>query len=134
MDLSVKQKFETYPDEVTESLLVIRSLIINTANEHGIADLIETLKWGEPSYISKIGSTIRYDWKPKFPNEYRIYFHCQTTLVDTFKEVYGNTFEYEGNRALIFKLSDDIPTKELSHCISMALRYKKLKHLDLLGA
>lgn len=134
MDLSVKQKFETYPDEVTESLLVIRSLIINTANEYGIADLIETLKWGEPSYISKIGSTIRYDWKPKFPNEYRIYFHCQTTLVDTFKEVYGNTFEYEGNRALIFKLGDDVPTKELSHCISMALRYKKLKHLDLLGA
>ena len=134
MDIGVKEKFEAYPHEVSESLAVIRTLIINTAKEDGINDLVETLKWGEPSYISKIGSTIRYDWKSKYPNEYRIYFHCQTSLVETFKEVYGDIFKYEGNRALIFSLNETIPIRELSHCLSMALRYKKLKHLTLLGA
>ena len=134
MESTVKQKFKTYPHNVSESLTVVRSLILRTADEHGITDLVESLKWGEPSVSSKIGTTIRYDWKSKSPNEYRIYFHCQTTLVETFKEVYGNTFEYEGNRALVFSLGDALPIIELSHCISMALRYKKLKHLRLLGA
>ena len=134
MDLGVKQKFETYPEDVAKALHVIRLLIINTAKKDGITNLVETLKWGEPSYISHIGSTIRYDWKSNVPNEYRIYFHCQTTLVETFKEVYGNTFMYEGNRALVFNLHDAIPVKALTHCVSMALRYKKLKHLKLLGA
>ena len=129
MDLSVRNKFKTYPDEVSEALLVIRALIFQIAKEEGITDLIETLKWAEPSYISKIGTTIRYDWKAKYPNEYRIYFHCQTSLVETFKEVYADTFEYDGNRALIFKLGATLPMKQLSHCLSIALRYKKVKHL-----
>lgn len=133
MDLAVKQKFDHYPDDVSKALYAIRSLIVNTAKECGISDLIETLKWGEPSYISHVGTTIRYDWKPKFPDEYRIYFHCQTSLIETFKEVYGNTFEYEGNRALIFKLGNTLPVKELTHCLSLALRYKEIKHLQLLG-
>jgi hypothetical protein len=134
MDFTVKQKFETYPVHVSTSLSAIRMLILNTAKKNGIIELVETLKWGEPSYISKIGSTIRYDWKPKYPDEFRIYFHCQTKLVATFKEIYGDIFKYEGNRALIFKLSETLPTTALTHCISMALRYKKLKHLALLGA
>jgi hypothetical protein len=54
--------------------------------------------------------------------------------VATFKEIYGDIFKYEGNRALIFKLNETLPTTALTHCISMALRYKKLKHLALLGA
>ena len=29
-----------------------------------------------------------------------LYFHCQTTLVDSFKEMYRGVFEFEGNRSL----------------------------------
>lgn len=134
MDLAVKQKFEQYPSNTIKPLLRIRALILKVAQENDITNLQETLKWGEPSYLSHIGSTIRYDWKPKYPSEYRLYFHCQTRLIETFKEIYGDTFTYEGNRALVFKLDAELPVDELSHCLSMALRYKKLKHLDLLGA
>ena len=134
MNLSVKRKFETYPANISILLHNLRDLILNVAKQEGISDITETLKWGEPSYISAIGSTIRFDWKGKSPDRYCLYFNCKTSLIETFREVYGNTFSYEGNRAIVFNTSQILPLKELSHCISMSLRYKKIKHLDLLGA
>lgn len=133
MDLSVKKKFESYPDDIAILLANIRALIFCVAQQDGISEITETLKWGEPSYVSKIGSTIRVDWKVKYPEQYCIYFNCKTSLVETFKEVYGDIFNYDGNRAIILNVNQEIP-KELAHCISMSLRYKKIKHLDLLGA
>ena len=134
MDLNVKQKFETYPDHISILLGKIRDLILIVAKQDGISDLTETVKWGEPSYVSKIGSTIRFDWKAKHPDQYCVYFNCKTSLVETFKEVYGDIFTYEGNRAIVFKIDQAIPLKELAHCLSLSLRYKKIKHLNLLGA
>ena len=41
-------------------LLYLRNLIVETAREmEAIAALEETLKWGEPSFLVKKGSTIR---------------------------------------------------------------------------
>lgn len=134
MNVSVKHKFESYPKDVSIQLNSIRELIFSTAKQEGINDLTETLKWGEPSYISKVGSTIRFDWKTKTPQQFCIYFNCKTILIETFKEIYGDTFAFDGNRAIIFKLGNNLPLKELAHCISMSLRYKKIKHLELLGA
>jgi hypothetical protein len=134
MDLSVRDKFETYPENISILLNNLRDLIFSVAEQNGISDITETLKWGEPSYTSKIGSTIRFDWKVKYPDQYCMYFNCKTSLIETFKEVYGDTFSYEGNRAVIFNTGQILPLIELSHCISMSLRYKKIKHLDLLGA
>ncbi|MFT6925203.1 MAG: hypothetical protein ACJAZP_000783 [Psychromonas sp.] len=134
MNVGVQQKFSTYPADVAVLLGTVRDLIFNVAKQEGIFDITETLKWGEPSYVSKIGSTIRIDWKDKYPDQYCIYFNCKTSLIETFKEVYGDTFAYEGNRAIVFKINQVVPYKELAHCISMSLRYKKIKHLDLLGA
>ena len=134
MDLNVEQKFNSYPEDVSIQLKTIRGLILKVAKQDGITDLIETLKWGEPSYISEIGSTIRIDWKTKYPEQYCIYFNCKTSLIETFKELYGDTFSYQGNRALVFHLEQTVPYKELEHCLSLSLRYKKIKHLNLLGA
>ena len=58
-------------------------------------------EWGEPSYLVKGGSTIRMDWKKANPEQYAMYFHCKTKLVDTFKELYQDVFKFEGNRAII---------------------------------
>ena len=99
-----------------------------------ITDLEETLKWGEPSYLTKFGSTIRIDWKPSAPKHYAMYFHCQSKLVATFKEVYPHTFHYQGNRAIVLDIKAKLPEKELKHCITLALTYHKVKHLPLLGA
>lgn len=133
MDLIVKKKFESYPPHINKLLQQIREVILTVAEQEGITSIEETLKWGEPSYVSNIGSTIRIDWKAKSPEQFGIYFNCKTTLVETFKEIYGDTFKYEGNRAIILNVDGTLPINELSHCISMSLRYKKIKHLALLG-
>lgn len=131
----VKEKFESYPSFVRNKMNYLRKLVIQTAKEiDGLKELEETLKWGEPSYLTKNGTTIRMDWKNSKPNEYAMYFHCQTKLVDTYRELYGDKFKFEGNRAIVFGCNEKIAEKELKHCISIALNYHKVKHLPLLGA
>ncbi len=131
---SVPDKFDQYPDEIRSKMVALRDLIISSAEElEQITKLEETLKWGEPSYITKIGSTIRIDWKEKKPDQYAIYFKCTSRLVPTFKVVFGDLFTYEGNRAIVFQLNEPIPTNELKKCIQAGLTYHKIKHLPLLG-
>lgn len=126
--------FDRYPDWAREKLLVLRELIVETAKEtEDISALEEALKWGEPSYLTKNGSTIRMDWKSKSPNQYALYFKCTSRLVDTFKATFQNVFEFEGKRALVFQKDDEIPVEELKHCIRAALTYHKVKHLPTLG-
>ena len=131
----VETKFNEYPKVIKTKLANLRRLILETAEEiDSIEELEETLKWNEPSYLVKKGSTIRVDWKKKTPDQYAMYFKCTSKLVLTFKEVYGNTFQYENNRAILFKIDDVVPEKELKHCIALALTYHKVKHLPLLGS
>ena len=131
---NVELVFNSYPDSVRNKILFLRNLVFEVANDlDGITQLEETLKWGEPSYITKIGSTLRMDWKPKSPNQYAMYFQCSSRLVETFKMVFKNTFVFEGKRAILFKLDDEIPTEELKYCIRAAITYHKVKHLPTLG-
>ena len=109
--------FANYPNFVRDKMQQLRELIIETAEEtQEISSLEETLKWGEPSFITKQGSTLRIDWKPKSPDQYAMYFQCTTRLVDTFRLVFDNTFQYEGKRAIIFQLNQKIPIEELRMC------------------
>jgi hypothetical protein len=109
-------------------------LVLEAAAEiDGLQKLEETLKWGEPSYLTKHGSTVRMDWKAKAPDQYAIYFKCTSKLVPTFREIYPSEFTYEGNRALVFSLDEELPEVALKHCIKVALTYHKVKHLPLLG-
>ena len=133
-DVRVDLKFQTYPEEIKNKLNDLRELIIEAATEiEGINEMEETLKWGEPSYLVKKGSTIRIDWKPKMPTQYAMYFKCTSKLVPTFREVYGAIFKYENNRAIWFDLDEKIPVKELKDCIALALTYHTVKHLPRLG-
>ncbi|WP_338359772.1 DUF1801 domain-containing protein [Yeosuana marina] len=130
----VEMVFNNYPHSVRNKMLALRNLIIETAQEIEEVKIVEeTLKWGEPSYLAKTGSTIRIDWKSKSPNQYAMYFQCTSRLVETFRLIFNNTFNFEGKRAIIFTLDDKIPTTELKYCIKSALIYHKVKHLPLLG-
>ena len=115
-------------------MLRLRELVLETASEiEGIEVLEETLKWGEPSYLTKHGSTLRMDWKAKKPEQYALYFKCTSQLVPTFRTLFDNRFTYEGNRAIVFKVNENVPEKEIRECIRMTLNYHKIKHLPLLG-
>ena len=132
---AVEKVFNAYPDNIRTKMLFLRQLVLETASEiNDIKSIEETLKWGEPSYITKHGSTVRIDWKKSNPDQYAMYFHCKTKLVDTFKEIYKNNFNFEGNRAIVFNIKDKVSINELKHCIALSLTYHNIKHLPLLGA
>lgn len=131
----VARKYQSYPEDMRQKLMFLRQLIVGVASEtRDIGDLEETLKWGEPSYLVKGGSTVRIGWKKSRPSYYAMYFNCNTKLVDTFRELYPESFKFEGNRAIVFHQKDEIPLQALRHCVSLSLRYHRLKHLNLLGA
>jgi len=133
-DPSVEEVFAKYPKSVAKQMKQLRQLVREAAAEiDGLQNLEETLKWGEPSYLAKHGSTVRMDWKANTPDQYAIYFKCTSKLVPTFREIYPSEFTYEGNRALVFSLDEKPPEKALKHCIKVALTYHKVKHLPLLG-
>ncbi len=123
---SVAAKFDSYPPQARRQLLALRELVFRVANETpGVGEIEETLKWGEPAYFttSNTGSTVRMDWKPKQPERYAMYFHCRTNLVETFRTLFPNDFQFEGNRALVFCLDEKVPVDSLSYCIAASLTY-----------
>ncbi len=123
----VSRVFMSYPENIRNKLMDLRQLIIDLASEtQGVGMLEETLKWGQPSYLTtkpKSGTTIRIDWVKTEKDQYAMYFHCQTSLISTFREIYPDLFNYEGNRSIVFNERDEIPINELSHCIKLALTY-----------
>jgi hypothetical protein len=125
----VAQTFEAYPVNMRRRMLALRELIFSTAADtDGVGELEETLKWGEPAYLTSStgsGSTIRIDWKKKRPSEYAMYFNCQTSLVETFRTLFPNDFKFEGNRALVFSEAAAVPRDALAFCIATALTYHR---------
>lgn len=130
----VEHVFSRYPASVRGKLENLRRIVLEAAEAADMVTAVEeTLKWGEPSFVTKIGSTIRIDWKEKMPDQYAMYFQCTSKLVPTFRMAYNNLFEYEGSRALIFPMDESLPESELKSCITAALTYHKVKHKPMLG-
>ena len=126
-DPAVDAVFHAYPKPARAKLLALRQLIFDTAKStKGVGALQETLKWGQPSYLTtetKSGSTIRIDRVRSETNRYAVYFHCQTDLVETFRELYPRELSYGGNRSILLNAEDDIPAPALRHCVALALTY-----------
>lgn len=130
-NVAVAEVFAAYPPAVRKRLLALRKMIFAVASRtDGVGKLQETLKWGEPAYVtaeSGSGSTIRINRCKSTESRYAIYFHCQTTLVETFRTLFPDTFKFEGNRSIVFDKNDRVPANELVLCIAMALTYHKQK-------
>jgi hypothetical protein len=136
-DPSVEETFRTYPKPVKARLLALRRLILDTAKTtKGVGALQETLKWGQPSYLtteSKSGSTIRIDHVKSTSDQVAVFFHCQTDLVATFRELYPTQLRYGGNRSILLKADEEIPEPELRHCVALALTYHLRKRKAAVG-
>ena len=137
MKQEVASMFDSYPSKFKKKLLELRQLILETAAKiESVGEIEETLKWGEPSYLtpkSKSGSTIRIAWKEGKNDQYSIFFKCTADLVPAMKKKFSDRFTFGGKRSIDFKLNEKVPKKELKQCIALALTYhrnKKLKPTD----
>ncbi len=104
----------------------LRALIFErAAGLQGVGRIEETLKWNQPAYLTPetgAGSTIRMS-EITGQNQFGLYFHCQTSLVETFRTHYTGQLEFQKNRAIILDTRNEPAMDILSHCIDLALTY-----------
>jgi hypothetical protein len=130
LDPAVADKFNAYPPGVRRKMLALRELVLRTAaSTPGAGEIQETLKWGEPAYLTKnkTASTVRMDWKANDPNHYAIYFNCQTNLIETFRMLFPRELQFEGNRALLFEVGGTVPEDAVAMCVAASLTYHARK-------
>lgn len=125
-DRNVEQVFSSYPDAIKTKLLFIRELIFQIAAEtEAVGEIEETLKWDEPSYLTrkpKSGTTIRLSTVKNSEQKYAICVHCQTSLISDFKAIYPK-LNYAGTRSIVLDLDQEFPLETIKHFILMALSY-----------
>ena len=129
---AVEAKFNAYLAAARRDMLALRELVFSVARmTTEVGEIEETLKWGEPAYLTRngAGSSVRMDWKPKAPNVYAIYFNCNTTLVETFRTMFPRDFVFSGNRALLLNVGEKPPKDALRICIVASLTYHAEKRV-----
>jgi Domain of unknown function (DU1801) len=129
MPPEVAETFAAFPEPVRARLLEVRDLILETAAAiKRVGPLTETLKWGEPAYLTEAtgsGSTIRLGRSRSSKRECAVLFNCRTTLVDDFRERFPDVFAYEKSRAILLDARELLPKAPLSTCLGMALTYHR---------
>jgi len=123
---NVAEAFRAFPAPVRRRLLQVRDLIFATAAMLGVGPLTETLKCGEPAYLtdaSGSGSTIRLGWLRASDKPCAVLFNCNTTLVETFRERFPDSFAYSKNRAICLSAVGALPKAPLASCLALALTY-----------
>jgi hypothetical protein len=127
---AVEEVIASYPKKAQSRIRRLRKLILTTAASiPEVGPITETLKWGEPAYLtekSKAGSTIRVAWKAKSPEQYAMYMNCQTTLVDTYRTLFPE-LDFDGNRAVLFDVNENLPEDAVRRCVELALTYHLAK-------
>jgi hypothetical protein len=132
MPVCVTEAFARYPEPIRMRLLTIRGMVFAiAADTNGVGPLTETLKWGEPAYLteqSRSGTSIRLGVSRLAPDCCAVFFNCQTRLVSTFRTHFDGVFGFEGNRAIL--LSTDTPLMEepLAFCLHAAMTYHRQKN------
>ena len=126
-DPRVAATFKAYPPDVRARLMALRETIFEVAAATpGVGTLTETLKWGQPSYLTGetgSGTTVRIDRLKGDSGGYAVYFHCRSGLVGQFRELYPDIFAYDGKRAIRFGPDDRLPGGALKHCLALALTH-----------
>jgi len=125
-DPAVSAAFASYPPRLRKALMRLRDIIFSVAaKSEGVGALEETLKWGEPSYLttsSRSGTTVRIGGVKDDPSKVAVFVHCQTNLVAPFRERYPQ-LDFDGNRGIRFDAAAPLPENELRHFLALALTY-----------
>lgn len=127
-NVQVALAFDSHPPEVRRRLLALRALVLAVAAQtEGVGPLTETLKWGQPSYLtqaSRSGTTLRLH----SPNAQTcgLYVHCQCKVVDGAR-AQGLALIYDGTRGALLPLDHPIPEADVRAFVQLALTYHRWK-------
>ncbi|MEM7303378.1 MAG: DUF1801 domain-containing protein [Pseudomonadota bacterium] len=122
-DPAVEGAYAAFPEPARAQLLTLRALAFEVAEKtEGAGQISEALKWGQPSFVTTKpkGSTFRLGAHED--GAISLYFLCQTSLVETFRERYPD-LDCIGTREIRFAPDAKLPTEEISHCMALAMTY-----------
>lgn len=141
--------FTHVPATTREILLTLQSWIIEIADAEQLGTVAASLKWQQPSYAVKGGTPIRLGYtipdhalsgalatentKPTIA----LYVHCQTRLIEAFRELYPATpqdsWQWVKTRELRLDATQPLPKDMIRQFILFALTYQSRKAQPLLG-
>ena len=114
------------PTHCPRLLKEVRALILDVQTENPeIGKLSEVLRWGQLIYLTEqtgSGSMIQIGLSKS--GKPAMFFHCGTTLIETFQSQYTHLFGFESNRALLITEPVNDIHFEFKHCICQASTYK----------
>ncbi|MFD3189817.1 DUF1801 domain-containing protein [Sedimentitalea sp. HM32M-2] len=120
----IQAVFDRWPAAGRTVGYCLRDLIYRVSQETQTGPLQETLKCGQPAYLTAAtgaGTTVRIGYVADEPLACRIYVHCATTLVDGYRILFPDALNYAGNRAICLSETASLPREALRRCIAMAL-------------
>ena len=122
---AVARVLDGFAEPERARLLELRLLIFDVAGTEGVGPLTETLKWGEPAYLTdatKAGTTVRLGLPKGVPDRVALFVSCQSRLIDRVR-VECPELDCVGDRAIHVPLTGPLPP--LAHAIGLALTYKR---------
>lgn len=126
MPANVFDAFEAVAPAQRGPLMAVREIIFEVAETcPEIGSVEETLRWGEPAYVTtkrRTGSTIRLAVE-KGSGQPALFFDCKTTLVEGFRQQFGEDMQFVKNRAVLLGDNPEMQAEAIAICIRAALRY-----------
>lgn len=124
-DPAVAACFDAFAPEARKGLMVLRGVIFEEAARlPQIERLQETLKWGQPAYLTpdvRAATTIRLG-VPR-SGGFALFTHCQSSVMADFRALFGDRFTFDGNRAIHFEDAADLPLAPIAALVRGALTY-----------
>ncbi|MEO0681640.1 MAG: DUF1801 domain-containing protein [Pseudomonadota bacterium] len=126
----VAEAFRALPSALRPRLAELRSLIFETAEAEGVGPLTETLKWGEPAYLTeatKSGGTLRLGRLKGRDDACALFVTCTSRLADEVRAEVGGRLEVIGDRAVAIPATGPWDRAAARAAIALALTYKRRK-------
>lgn len=115
-----------WPNPAQERFVAMRGIILRAGQ--GAGRIGESLKWGEPAWRPvrpRQGSTLRLNWSPGQDDTMSLFVNCRTTLVETMRDIYPDSFVFDGNRALRLPLAGALPENAIDHLARLTFNYHR---------
>jgi len=130
----VAAAFDKMPPECRQVLLGLREQIFEIASgDLEIGTILETLKWGEPAYLTEIprtGATLRLGASKKNPGYCGLYFNCQSSLAEEIAALVAGTALLEGTRGVVFPAVPSGGSEPNPDLTALLIRKVLRYHLD----
>jgi len=126
---NVARAMDACTDAQRARLQDLRALIFDTAaQDDTIGPLTETLKWGEPAYLTdktRSGSTLRIGPVKGRADRVALFVNCQTRLADRFRDQFGGRLDIQGDRAVLVDVDASLDRDAIAECIALTLTYHR---------